>query len=446
MKVTLNAAVLLLLLSCGRTTLPCEATTCSGCCDGWGNCQPGGDDLECGTGAKACVICARGATCRGGLCLGGTAAGAAGGGTGGGNRAGGSAGGGSVGGGTAGGPASIGARTFVPDALLVVDRSGSMNQPLTPNDPACGGCTNNCPPTCRTRGRALQTAAGLFLMNSGTDARLGLVLYPSNSTCGPPSAVSQPLPASDDLSELSMFASAVSTQLSAATFVGGTPTGPAIAFAASQPALTTDARREHFLVLVSDGLPNCNERNAATCMNPMACQCTIGNGCTGQFCTLGCLDRQGTLDAVGGALGRSVKTLVIGFGPEVVGSSPALALFDDVGRAGGAPLSCTQASGNECEAGSPCLPDGTCRRKFSTELNAGFARVGNVLRRSGRCRWVLDAPVAMDPRLEVQVNGLMIMRGAGGFVAEGADVVRIEGAVCSQLVAQPAAVTFTLAP
>lgn len=437
---------LLTLLACGRTTLPCEATTCSGCCDGYGNCQPGDDDVECGVGARACVICARGASCRQGLCLGGMGAGAGGGATGGGSSGGGSSGGAPAGGGGAG-PMSIGAKTYVPDALLVVDRSGSMGQPVNPNDPACRNCMVNCPPACLTRGVSMRNALERLLSTTPTPARFGLVLYPSNATCGPPTVASPPVPMSDEPSVLAMMASATITQLRSASFAGGTPTGPALRFAASQPELTIDTRREHFMVLVTDGLPNCNPMNSATCANPQACRCTI-QACSGQNCIIGCLDRQNTLDALTEASARNVRTLVVAFSSDVTGSASTATLFDELATAGGAPLSCTGRSGIECGANNPCLGDGTCTRKFSSEVDVGAARVGEVLRRSARCRWVLDQPVARDPRLRVQVNGLTVAPGPMSFEADADDVVRFGGPICAQL-AQPGAsvpVAFSLEP
>ncbi|MBL8919507.1 MAG: adventurous gliding motility lipoprotein CglB [Myxococcaceae bacterium] len=446
MKATLLTSLFTLLLSCGRTTLPCEASTCSGCCDGYGNCQPGDVDLECGAGARACVICAKGASCRQGLCLGGTAAGAGGGATAGGATGGGSAGGAPSGGGGAG-PMSIGAKTYVPDALLVVDRSGSMAQPVNPNDPACRNCMVNCPPGCLTRGLSMRNALERLLSTTPTPARFGLVLYPTNATCGPPTVASPPVPMSDEHSVLAMMASATITQLRSASFAGGTPTGPALRFAATLPELSIDARREHFMVLATDGLPNCNPMNPATCANPQACRCTI-QSCVGQNCTIGCLDRQNTLDALTEASARDVRTLVIAFSSDVTGNTAAVALFDELASAGGAPLSCSSRSGDECGANNPCLGDGTCTRKFSSVVEAGAARVAEVLRRSALCRWVLDQPVARSPKLRVQVNGLSVAPGPMGFEADADDVVRFSGASCAQLVQAGVAVpvAFSLEP
>lgn len=342
---------------------------------------------------------------------------------------------------------SVGAKTYVPDALLVVDRSGSMAQPLNPNDPACRGCMANCPAGCLTRGGAMVSALERVLTTSPTPARFGLVLYPTNASCGPPTMAVPPVPMSDDASVLAMMASATLTQLRSTTFSGGTPTGPALHFAGAEPGLTADARREHFMVLVTDGLPNCNPMNPATCANAQACRCTI-TACSGMNCTIGCLDRQNTLDAVASASARDVRTLVVAFSNEVTGNPATVALFDELARAGDAPLSCTARSGNECGANNPCLVDGTCTRKFSTELTAGASRVADVLRRSGACRWVLDQPVARSGQLRVQVNGLSVARGPEGFEAESDDVVRFGGAVCAQLAAPGASVpvAFALQP
>jgi len=356
----------------------------------------------------------------------------------GGGRGGGAAGG--PGGGIAPGPRVIGARTFAPDVMLVVDRSGSMLLPLDPMDPQCRGCTTNCPPGCPTRSQALLTTMEQFLSTRGTDARLGLVLFPSNASCGAPSVVSPPIPMSDDPSVLAMNASATATQLRAATFSGGTPTSLALKFAAADSAFTIDARREHFMVLVSDGLPNCNAMNPATCMTPQTCQCTIAS-CAGQNCVLGCLDRQAALDALVLAKLKDISTFVMGVGPDAA-SIAGLEVFNALAVAGGRPLTC-----RDCGSGNACLPDGTCARKFSGELSVGLARVGQAIRRSGACRFVLDEAVALDARLEVRVNGLAIARGADGWQAERAEVVRFGDTVCDQLTMVPSTqVTFTLMP
>lgn len=340
---------------------------------------------------------------------------------------------------------SVSASTFVPDVLFLVDRSGSMLQSLNPADPMCSGCTVNCPAGCTLRSTALLSTADRFFTTNAVAGRYGLVLFPSNASCGAPTQVASPLPLSDDPSELSMMASSAMTQLRAASFSGGTPTSLALQFSFANTGLANEQNRDHFLVLVSDGLPNCNAMNPNTCMSPQACQCTTGQ-CSGQNCTLGCLDRQATLDALVLARSRDVRTLVIGFGNDVnQGGGPQL--FDELGRAG-APLSCPTAGRSECGANNPCRPDGTCTRAYSNELGAGFDRVAGVLARSKACRWTLSQPVAYQPGFEVRVNGLIVAKGSDGWGAENASTVRFGGAVC-EVLAQPNAqvpVSFTLLP
>ncbi|MCU0700463.1 MAG: adventurous gliding motility lipoprotein CglB [Myxococcaceae bacterium] len=431
--------------ACGRTNLPCLPETCSGCCDVFDTCRPGTAFDECGASGAACVTCASGATCQRGRCLG---SGAGGGSAGGGSSGGGAMAGGGIAGGAAGGSGlSLSARRVAPDVVLVVDRSGSMSQPLMPMDPACRMCMGGtCPPGCLTRGRQLQQSVAGFTATVSDVARLGLVLFPSNASCGGPSATAVPLPLGDDPSDLQMNADAVAVQVRMTTFGGGTPTSLALRFAADLPALSADPAREHFLVLVTDGPPNCNPMNANTCMTPSACRCTIAGGaCSGANCVVGCLDRQATLDAVALARGREIQTLVVGVGPDVV-AADSLDVFNGLAQAGGYPLSCPAGGLNECGAGNACLGDRTCERKFAADLPTGLARVGTILRRSAACRYALQVAVADASALEVKVNGLVVPPGPDGWQLENASTVRLGGSVCT-LLATPgstAQVTFAL--
>ncbi|MCA3015049.1 MAG: hypothetical protein INH41_21895, partial [Myxococcaceae bacterium] len=166
-----------LLVSCGRTSLPCLPETCSGCCDALDTCRTGTAPLECGAGAARCQACAAGATCQAGRCQGAMGGGAGGGAaTGGGATAGGGVAGGGAGVGGGGGEVVIAAKRLAPDVMLVVDRSGSMTLPLDPADAACSACNGTtCPPGCVTRGRHMQQQVTAFATNLADVARLGLV-------------------------------------------------------------------------------------------------------------------------------------------------------------------------------------------------------------------------------------------------------------------------------
>ena len=51
------------------TAAPGCASTCAGCCDGSGVCQPGTTATTCGSGGAACVVCAGPEACTSGRCL-----------------------------------------------------------------------------------------------------------------------------------------------------------------------------------------------------------------------------------------------------------------------------------------------------------------------------------------------------------------------------------------
>src|SRR5262249_49769806 len=78
-----------------------------------------------------------------------------------------------------------------------------------------------------------------------------------------------------------------------------------------------DATRTSYVLLLTDGLPNCNPANPNSCINAAACQCTLtGGNCVGQFCALGCLDQDGSVAAIQQLRAYGIFTIVIGFGSE----------------------------------------------------------------------------------------------------------------------------------
>lgn len=78
--------------ACSPPAKKCNPTSCQGCCDSTGACQPGSAPTACGQVGNACQVCLPNQSCSGGLCTAGS--------TGGGGTGGGTAGGG---GGTTGG-------------------------------------------------------------------------------------------------------------------------------------------------------------------------------------------------------------------------------------------------------------------------------------------------------------------------------------------------------
>ena len=153
----------------------------------------------------------------------------------------------------------------------------------------------------------LTATASDFLTKHGTVARMGVTFYPALSDatitdpgsgnpsnfCTPASAIDVGLPTSDDDSALRDGASAVDFAIQrvgatasplAGGVGGGTPTGDSIAFVAEHAGFGPTIQRQSFLLLMTDGLPNCNPASGLDAnVNPAACDCTDGS--TSTVCT-----------------------------------------------------------------------------------------------------------------------------------------------------------------
>jgi hypothetical protein len=95
-----------LLLECSPPPESCDGSSCHGCCDALGICQPGFDDHICGINGSACNVCPPDLNCVAGTCVRFDSNGGGHNGFGGGNAQGGGSGGGSAWGGGVGGGGS----------------------------------------------------------------------------------------------------------------------------------------------------------------------------------------------------------------------------------------------------------------------------------------------------------------------------------------------------
>ncbi|MGI5864199.1 MAG: vWA domain-containing protein [Myxococcales bacterium] len=211
-----------------------------------------------------------------------------------------------------------------PYIMLVVDKSGSML------DPAFSGSTTSKWDDLLS---AFSDPANGFLPKSGGLARFGLALYPSAAGCDP-GAVSVSLNA--DHSNVDT----IITQLEAVAPEGGTPTALTLQNAAEDAALVNEEPgRLRFVMLLTDGLPNCNPspENQARCdacnANHAVCRDLSQNGCMPTYgtdpeepCDLwaapkgsDCLDEQGTADVIATLRKSGIETFVIGFGDDFGG-------------------------------------------------------------------------------------------------------------------------------
>lgn len=240
----------------------------------------------------------------------------------------------------------------LPVVMLLVDTSGSMNAPLMPSMPDCMNCSGgSCPSTCPTRASALKGALIQFVQTQPGAAWLGLTTFPdpvasvtfSPTGCAPASAQSVTVSpqASDSPADVAAQSQDVLSQVQALglqlPFTGGTPTAASLRYLATLPALTATSRAAG-VILVTDGLPNCNPNNALSCSavpQPAPSLCTLGANCVGPYCRAGYLDQDETVLAVRALRAAGVKVAVIGLGADF-STSEAPAVLNAVADEGGA--------------------------------------------------------------------------------------------------------------
>jgi len=324
---------------------------------------------------------------------------------------------------------TITAKQLKPNLMLVLDRSGSMRLPFDPTPAACGTCGQtgqpSCDPaTCPSRWDVLTSTATDFLSQNGTVARMGVAFYPalsgatildpgSNNTsnfCTAASAIDVALPSSDDDADLRNSADAVdfairrvgatASPLSGGVG-GGTPTGDSLVYVAANAGFGSTIQRQSFLLLMTDGLPNCNPASGLNANdNPAACDCT--DGPTSAVCTyypvLDCNDFNETARKVRAVRDTGVKTIVIGYG-DVFGASAQQSL-EQIAVAGDFQRRCA-SGGGECDpSDTACLQTGTqCTEQFfratsKEQLSAALAAISSSILQGDPCVVKLEpAPV-----------------------------------------------------
>lgn len=279
-----------------------------------------------------------------------------------------------------------------PNVMLVIDKSGSMDLPMNPALSSCGSCgtskANLCnPATCPTRWSELQSAMNAFLPSTNGDLRLGLVTYPSNNVCGAPGSVRLPLPTYDDAAGLSAYAVSINNEIqnitssgaggTANSTGGGTPTAQALQILVNDRAFVPNDARPDVVVLLTDGLPNCNANNPNSwTSNPTACRCTLGTDCSA-YPREGCLDDTGTLTVIQALRSRDITVAVVGFGAEVT-SGPGPDVLRALAAAGGFKRACQAAS--DCATGDACN-NGLCSSGLFLPTNS--AELADALRKIG---------------------------------------------------------------
>ena len=246
------------------------------------------------------------------------------------------------------------------EILLVVDRSSSMLQPGTDGMP---------------KWNELRDALHVVLPSVEVDVSMGLVAFPA---AGVPNEAPGACTAPTALDVVPSFnnSAGVLRVLDMSSPAGGTPTNAALRVAAQFFATEPNPIARRFVVLATDGGPNCNA-NAGTAPS---CRCSAPG-----YCPFGadsnCLDDAATLNTLRMMHANGIDTFVIGLpGTESLGD-----VLDAMADAGGQPRAPTPRYYN---AGS------------TTEIESAFGSITSGL---VNCRFHLDMappdPSLVDLRL-----------------------------------------------
>lgn len=268
-----------------------------------------------------------------------------------------------------------------PNVMLLVDRSASMNQATSSGN---------------SRMADLKAAVAAFTMTADDRVRLGLTVFPQASqlpgaagVCQTADSIAVNLPPASlvDDAQASQANRTAALQVNAAVQglmpVGGTPTGGALRFLGTTDVLRANDFRNDFVLLLTDGLPNCNANNPYD-FRDARCQCQTTNGsCSDR---LACLDADGSTEQVAALARAGTKTIVVGFGADIANAT-ARDVLERLASAGGVTRQC-QADA-DCGAGDRCT--------IGTNADMG---------RCGRNAWQAANQLELERVLSAVLEGL----------------------------------------
>jgi hypothetical protein len=334
-------------------------------------------------------------------------------------------------------------KPLYPNVMLVIDRSGSMVEPI---DESCQCDNPNSQPTCCTLNhlcfspfdpnspndckwkdliQVLTNPNSGLLPNYQAKIRFGLTIFPSNANCGSGSVSIEPEENNG---------AAIAGALNAMGPNGGTPTADTLNQVGADTTLT-DPLRSDFVLLITDGEPNCNTAKAAECdaccQNNSLCSGPVNANGTSMFCNAGvdpmtlcsgtppscdgtfCLDGDGTVAAVTSLRMKNVLTAVLGLGSEAA-SPDAYAVLNAAANAGGAP--------------NPAGPPSFYPAGSATQL-ASF--IGAIAAAVPECKFLLGQDVP-PKQLVVLLDGSPVAADPqNGYVYDESHLlVTFEGATC----------------
>jgi len=348
-----------------------------------------------------------------------------------------------------------------PNVMLVVDRSGSMDRAADGN----GGDISACQRSWDGRDGGVQRTAckwdqlvaamtgdadpttgfvGQLSDRAGQNdpIRLGLVTFGADAACGAPMGTQVDIAANT--------AAAINQALFAIPPQGGTPTVAAMKLAAGAFSGVSEDGRSNFIVLVTDGAPDCNgdfvpdnQNNqcltdgtqSGECASPGGCIDRLSGAHEAQF-PLGCLDEDNLVNEVAqiaepAPAGQGIKTFVIGFGSDLSGGSSRA--YETLDR--------TAVAGGEAQAGEPSF----YQAGSQTDLQAALDAILQII--SSDCKYQVDKAPPSASAVEVVVtdaSGTATVLAPSQYSVSGNTVSIDDANVCSELNASTTASPVTL--
>lgn len=330
-----------------------------------------------------------------------------------------------------------------PVLLIVQDRSGSMqlcfgNEAAGPGE-SCGPIGQP-PLSLRSRMDVAQTVMSEALQSHANDAQYGLILYGVGGTDGCGEAQTLVTPRAES-SAADRVRQEYATNPDIENPSNGTPTTKALKRALdtlvdiSTGQLKADyADRDAYVVLVTDGLMNCNDQH------PVPCTCSQEIGCNGvAFGQQGtaippvfCLDDSDSLRVVESLERAEVRTFVIGLGETFQGQSLAVDVLNSLALAGGRPRK---------DPGSGQILDPAF---YSAADRAGLQQSINEILESitAPCEYELSGPVCEGRLIQVKltIDGEAVTTTCGSegdatweFVDGDARRIRFNGDLCTRM-------------
>lgn len=300
-----------------------------------------------------------------------------------------------------------------------------------------------------------------FLTDAGTIANFGLMQLPApNGGSCQPSGIQDILvqvgdggfSQTDDPVAEQNASNTIITDINMITAQGGTPTAGTLNSLTQYGALQ-DPGRQNFVLLLTDGEPNCDTSNPNTCTSS-SCNCTFYTGvapvpgaCPGSSCpcgasasdpncAIGCIDTGGVVGAASSLRNLKIRTIPVGFGLETladagVGTGYAPAALNAIAIAGGFGRSCPMGTDAECNDMGTIMPgnplydtcnvagglqcgDGTqycCNRAYyvaldNAQLQAALIAIAGSIVNTSPCVYQLQATPTNASTLLVQINGM----------------------------------------